>query len=157
MAKLPRRADQERNKKGASLSSGPYEVDMAKSAEIVYVDLYRRAKAAEAKGDPTNAICTKFRMVEEAIKKIIPLDPMNRRYALSGDLSNIFRLHKGRLRICWIASSTLRRSCVLFISETLRKQGDANDPYRVFTKMLRSGELDQYFARLGVKKPFSLL
>jgi mRNA-degrading endonuclease RelE of RelBE toxin-antitoxin system len=133
-------------------TSAPYEVDMSASAEAVYVDLYKRTHKAEAGGDPTNAICTKFRMVEEAIERIIPRDPMNRRYALRDDFSNIYRLQKGRLRICWIASSKLRRVCILFISETQRKEGDVNDPYRMFAKLLMSGELDEHFQKMGVKK-----
>jgi mRNA-degrading endonuclease RelE of RelBE toxin-antitoxin system len=130
-----------------------YKVDLTHSAATVYADLYTRSKAAEGRGDEGNTVCTTFRMVQEAIKITIPRDPLNRSYALSGDLSNIFRLKKGRLRICWIASSKMRRVCVLFISETLRKAGDANDPYRVFAKMVMSGELDEFFAELGVRKP----
>ena len=142
-------------KEGVSSSFGPYEVELAEPAETIYKDLHFRAAEAEAKGDPSNSICTTFRMVQEAIKKIIPADPINRKHALSGSLSNIFRLHKGRLRICWIASSELRKVYILFISETLRKQGDINDPYNVFEKLLKSGKLDGFFSRLGVKKPFS--
>jgi len=138
--------------KSPPTSSAPYDVDMTASAEAVYVDLYARAHEAEANGDPTNAICTKFRMVEEAIERIIPRDPLNKRHALRDDFANIFRLQKGRLRICWIASSKMRRVCILFISETQRKEGDANDPYRMFAKLLMSGELDEHFQRLGVKK-----
>ena len=134
-------------------SSAPYEVLLTESAEKVYVDLYSRAKAAEEKNDPTNAACTTFRMVSETIKNVIPKDPINKRYALTEGLSNIFRIKKGRLRICWIASSKLRKIYVLFISETMRKAGDANDPYRIFEKILMSGELDEFFAKLGVKKP----
>ena len=134
------------------VSQSPYDVDLSASAEAVYVDLYTRAKAAEAKGDHTNAVCTTFRMVEEAIERIIPRDPHNKKHALRDNLSNIFRLQKGRLRICWIASSQMHRVCILFISETLRKEGDANDPYWLFEKMLMSGELDKYFQQMGVKK-----
>ena len=107
---------------------------------------------AEAKGDPTHSVCTTFRMVEEAIERIIPRDPINKRYALREEFSNMYRLQKGRLRICWIASSKMLRVCILFISETQRKEGDANDPYRLFAKLLMSGELDEHFQRLGVKK-----
>src|SRR5262249_40512162 len=133
--------------KPASPALVPYEVDMTASAEAVYTDLYTRAKAAEAGGDPTNAICTTFRMVDEALEKIIPRDPINKRYALRDELSNIYRLKKGRLRICWIANSKMRRVLILFISETQRKEGDANDPYQIFKKLLMSGELDQHFER----------
>lgn len=73
-------------------------------------------------------------------------------YALRNDFSNIFRIQKGQLRTCWIASSKMRRVCILFISETLRKAGDANDPYRVFAKLMVSGELDEHFQQLGLRR-----
>jgi mRNA-degrading endonuclease RelE of RelBE toxin-antitoxin system len=130
-----------------------YEVELSIAAKRTYVDLFERAREAEKRGDPSNKVCTTFRMVTEAIEDIIPRDPLNRSYALRDNLSNTFRLRKGRLRICWIASSVLRRVIVLFISEFMRKAGDANDPYRVFSKLLMSGEMDQYFLELGVKKP----
>jgi mRNA-degrading endonuclease RelE of RelBE toxin-antitoxin system len=90
-------------------------------------------------------------MVREAVRHIIPNDPINRRHALRGDLSNIFRLRKGRLRICWIASSRIRRVCILFISESLRKEGDANDPYVIFQGLLDSGMFDTIIAKYGVR------
>ncbi len=126
---------------------------MTYSAEQVYAGLYRQAKEAEMRGDYTSAHCTTFNMVREAIKKIIPADPLNKRYALTEELSNIFRLHKGRLRICWIASSKHKRILILFISQTLRKDGDVNDPYRIFTRMVVSGQFDEMFHKLGVTLP----
>jgi len=110
---------------------GPYEVDMTASAEAVYTGFYRKSREAEARGDYANSRCTTFRMVREAIREIIPKDPTNKRYALAGELSNTFRIKKGRLRICWLASSKLRRICILYISESVRKQGDIHDPYRL--------------------------
>ena len=126
----------------------PYIVEMTASAEAVYTDLYRKAKAAE-----TSAHATTFNMVREAITMIIPNDPLNKRYALRGKLSNIFRLRKGRLRICWIASSQMRRICILFIAQTLRKEGDANDPYVIFQNLLESGRFDEVMQKLSVKMP----
>jgi mRNA-degrading endonuclease RelE of RelBE toxin-antitoxin system len=92
-------------------------------------------------------------MVREAITTIIPNDPLNKRYALRGKLSNIYRLRKGRLRICWIASSQMRRICILFIAQTLRKEGDANDPYVIFQNLLESGQFDEVMQKLRVKMP----
>lgn len=135
------------------LSPPPYTIEMTASAEAVYVDLYRKAKAAEANGHPESAHCTTFNMVKEAVKTIIPNDPLNKRYALRGKLSNIFRLRKGRLRICWIASSKVRRICILFIAQTLRKDGDANDPYVIFQNLLESGLFDEVMRNLDVRAP----
>ena len=134
-------------------SSLVYEVEMTRSAETVYKDLYRKAKEAELKADYTNSNCTTFDMVKDVVKRIIPGDPINRKYALRGELSNVFRIRKGRMRICWIASSKHRRVCILFISETLRKEGDASDPYVILQQMVDSGTLDALFSQFGVRMP----
>jgi mRNA-degrading endonuclease RelE of RelBE toxin-antitoxin system len=125
---------------------------MTATAEGVYADLYHKCKTAEKLGHSESVHCTTFHMVQEAVKEIIPHDPINKRHALRGHLSNIFRLRKGRLRIIWIASSTMRRICILFISETLRKEGDQNDPYEVFQGQLEAGFFDQALQQLGVKR-----
>jgi len=131
----------------------PYTVEMTASAEAVYVDLYRRAKAAESVNNPSSAHCTTFHMVREAVKIIIPGDPLNKRYALRGKLSNVFRIRKGRLRICWIASSRTRRICILFIAQTLRKEGDPRDPYVLFEKLMEAGHFDRVMKDLQLPKP----
>jgi mRNA-degrading endonuclease RelE of RelBE toxin-antitoxin system len=132
-------------------SSFPYEVDMTATAEAVYVELYRKAKEAESQGNYSSTHVTTFEMIRDAVKRVIPNDPINKKHALRGDLSNIFRLRKGRLRICWIASSKMGRVCILFISETLRKEGDANDPYVILQTMVDSGTFDSLFADFGIR------
>jgi mRNA-degrading endonuclease RelE of RelBE toxin-antitoxin system len=132
----------------------PYTVEMTASAEGVYKSFHKKAKVAEELGHPESEHCTTFRMLQQAIKTIIPRDPLNKDYALRGALSNIFRLRKGRMRIMWIASSKKRRVTILFISETLRKEGDANDPYERFKKLLfTSGEFREALNELGVRIP----
>jgi mRNA-degrading endonuclease RelE of RelBE toxin-antitoxin system len=137
----------------ATTTSALYDVDMTASAEAVYKNLYQLAKAAEGRGDHSSAHITRFDMVKDAIKRIIPSDPISKKHALRGELSNLFRLKKGRMRICWIASSKIRRVCIMFISETLRKEGDANDPYLILQNMVGSGTFDSIFAQFGVKMP----
>jgi mRNA-degrading endonuclease RelE of RelBE toxin-antitoxin system len=132
-------------------SSLPYEVDMTATAEAVYAELHRKAKEAESQGNYSSTHITTFQMIRDAVKRIIPNDPINKNHGLRGDLSNIFRLRKGRLRICWIASSKMRRVCILLISESLRKEGDANDPYVIFQNMIDSGTFDSLFADFGVR------
>ena len=135
------------------LPSGGYDVCLSASAERAYLRFVDLAEKAQRRGDLTNRHCTTLRMVDDALENVIPRDPFNRRYALSGALSNIFRIQKGRLRICWIGSSEYGRICILFISETLRKAGDVNDPYKLLTSLLMSGELDPWFEELGVRNP----
>lgn len=126
---------------------------MTASAEAVYIDLFKKAQVAGKRGDYANAHCTTFNMIRDAIGEAIPSDPLNKNYALSGHLSNIFRVKKGRYRICWIASSQLRRICVLYISESLRKEGDVNDPYKIFAQAVMSGQFNDIFAQFGVRMP----
>jgi len=148
MARTGREGHGERKNAAPSL---PYAVEMTASAEAVYCDFYQKSRLAEDLGHPESAHCTTFRMIQDAVKKIIPRDPLNKSYALRGSLSNIFRLRKGRMRIMWIASSERRRVCILFISETVRKEGDGNDPYEKFKRLLASGSFDEALKELGVK------
>lgn len=134
-------------------SVAAYQVDMTASAEAVYVELRKKCKEAQKKGDYTSSHCTVFNMVRSAIREAIPRDPLNRAYALSGDLSNIYRIKKGRYRICWIASSKVKRICILYISETMRKEGDVSDPYRIFAHAVMSGQFNDIFAKYGVRMP----
>jgi hypothetical protein len=57
----------------------------------------------------------------------------------------------GNAPIAWIASSKMRKVCILLISESLRKEGDANDPYVIFQNMIDSGTFDSLFADFGVR------
>jgi hypothetical protein len=70
-----------------------------------------------------------------------------------GDLKRIFRLHKGRLRICWVGSSEERVIYILFISETLRKEGDASDPYKDLSRLIKAGTFNNLFTKIGMKFP----
>jgi mRNA-degrading endonuclease RelE of RelBE toxin-antitoxin system len=134
-------------------SSAPYEVFFSETAAKVYARLHRKMAEAEARGEMSSAHRTKFRMVEDVVKKVIPFDPLNKRYGLAGPLPRFFRIKKGRHRICWAASSEKRTVCILFISETLRKAGDVDDPYNVFTKLVLSGEFRDVLAKLGFAAP----
>ena len=133
--------------------SAAYDVQLSKAAEAVYERFYQKAAEARDRGDPTSSHYTTLNMIDEVLEQIIPRDPFNKRYALQGVLSGLFRMQKGRLRICWVGNSQLRQVRVIFISETLRKQGDVNDPYRVLTGMLLSGEFNEVFEQLGLPPP----
>jgi len=130
-----------------------YEIELSDSAAEAYGRFYENARAAESRGESTSYHCTALRQIDEALEKIIPYDPFNKRHALVGDLKSIYRLHKGRMRICWIGSSKNRKVCVLFISETPRKAGDTNDPYKILYKRVVTGEFDHLFEMLGMKPP----
>ena len=128
-----------------------WDIQLADPAEAVYKELLRLANEAEVRSDPTNNHCTTLRMVDEVLDKIIPHNPIDRPNALAGNLSNIYRYGKGRIRIFWIASSQKRKVYVLHISDTPRKEGNAYDPYEVFGRMVLSGRFNALFDDLGVR------
>ena len=127
----------------------PFEITLSKYAENAYLGYRDRSHKAEERGETSNYHITAFNMIRDAVR-MIQANPTDSRHALAGDLSGIFRLKKGRMRICWVTSSQRREICILFISETPRKEGDKNDPYAVFTKMVMSGEFKDIFGPLGV-------
>jgi len=131
----------------------PYDVRLSATAEAAYERFFDLAEQARARGDQSSSHITTLKMIDEVIEKIIPRDPFNKRYALHEDLSRIFRYWKGRLRICWMGSSKKRLVYVIFISETLRKGGDLNDPYRILTRLVMSGAFDSVFDELGLERP----
>ena len=135
------------------MAGAQYTVELTPSAERVYSKLYEEAQACIESGDRSNSKVTRFNMVEEALDKIIPHDPFAPDRSLSGPLSGIFRVKKGRLRICYVGSSAHKRIIILYISDTPRKAGDANDPYALFTKLVASGKYDEFFGKLGIRRP----
>lgn len=127
-----------------------YTVELTETAAKVYRKVSREARAGLAAGDTTNAKVMQLRILDEVLDKIIPHAPLDPSRALSGSLSNIFRVKKGRLRVCYIGSSKERRIVVLFIADTPRKEGHRSDPYSVFDKLVQSGVFDEFFEDLGL-------
>jgi mRNA-degrading endonuclease RelE of RelBE toxin-antitoxin system len=146
----PQKAIPEKTKAAGS-SSAPYDVEFSEQAFKVYQNLQQRMQDAEKRGESCSSHHTVFRMVEDAIKNFIPRHPIDKNYGLTGPLSKFFRIKKGRHRICWAASSEHRKVCILFISETMRKAGDANDPYKVFQKLVESGHFDHLLGHFGTE------
>jgi mRNA-degrading endonuclease RelE of RelBE toxin-antitoxin system len=129
--------------------AAPYDVEFSETAFEMYRNLHQKMLEAEKRGDKSSSHHTVFRMIEDAIKNFIPRHPVDKQFGLTGPLAKFFRIKKGRHRICWAASSQNRKVCILFISETMRKAGDANDPYRIFEKLVQSGQYDHFLSKLG--------
>ena len=119
----------------------PYRVTLTESASKVYLELEERNHEALKNDDPTNQHCTSFRMVDEAIRTLIPSDPANKKYALHAPLTDLYRISKGRTRIAWVVDTTHREILIVYISDTPRKEGDKNDPYVVLNAMAKAGYL----------------
>ncbi len=114
--------------------------------------MYKDAQACIKRGDEGNSKVKQLRIVDEVLDKLIPHDPFAPERGLSGLLSGIYRIKKGCLRICCAGNSKSHKITVLYISDTPRKQGDSNDPYRVLTKLVKSGKFDSLMDDLGIKK-----
>lgn len=131
----------------------PYSIQLTPEAEETYRDIARRARKPAAEGDHANTRVKMLRLVDELIDKIIPHDPFDTSRALSGDLKGIFRVKKGRLRICYVGSSVDRVITILYIADQPRKAGDKNDPYAILTKLVGSGRFDEFYKALGLPQP----
>lgn len=129
-----------------------YTVELTPTAEAAYRRIHEEAQPHVAAGRTNHAKVKLLRLVDDCLDNLIPHEPLSSQRALSGKLSNIYRVKKGRLRICYIASSQRLRILVLYIAETPRKEGDKNDPYLLFTTAVESGQFDPFFAKLGVRK-----
>lgn len=134
-------------------SPPPYKVSLVKSAEEYYLQLKKLHDEADAKGDTTNQHCTTFRMVDDAIRKLIPSDPKNRKYALHKPLDGFYRIAKGRMRIAWAVHPSAREVMVIFISTEPRRDGDVSDPYAILNSMAKAGALDKIMSEWMALKP----
>lgn len=127
-----------------------YTIELTDVAEEVYSRIVRDAEACQKRGDRGNSKVKLLRIIDEVLDKIIPYDPFAPERALSGSLSGIYRVKKGRLRICYVGDSHTKRITVLYISDTPRKEGDSRDPYKVLTRLVKSGKFDDLLDGLGV-------
>jgi hypothetical protein len=55
----------------------------------------------------------------------------------------MYRIAKGRLPVAWTVEPDLKEILILYISDTLRKEGDQRDPYVVLSAMAKAGYLTQ--------------
>lgn len=133
--------------------AGQYAVELTKTAQATYERIYDDAQACLDKGDESNSKVKLLRVIDDAIDKLIPHDPFNPERALQGPLSNIFRVSKGRTRICYAGSSKAKKIFILYISDTPRKSGDVHDPYAIFTRLVLSGKFNAVFSELGIRMP----
>jgi len=123
------------------------------TAESAYREIHEQAQEQLDKGNTGSPKVKLLRLIDDCIDKIIPADPLAKERALSGALSGLFRVKQGRTRICYCASSKHNTITILYISETLRKEGDKNDPYAIFTGIVMSGRYDEVFEKLGLRRP----
>src|SRR5437868_3247116 len=86
-----RKPKRDKNSRMYSGMPDRYSVELSETAQKVYGRMFEEAHACIEAGNETNSKVTRFRMVDEALDKIIPHDPLARDRALAGPLSGIFR------------------------------------------------------------------
>jgi len=108
----------------------------------------------KALANPNGAHAAYYESVVKIVKEVIAnpdlsISPQN---MLKSSLAGVLRVKVGkRYRVFYLASSTRGRAIVLLFG--YRKNGDKNDAYRVFERLLHRGVFDAYFTELGVGKP----
>ena len=81
--------------------------------------------------------------IRAADQTIIPENPNKPEYRLKGDLKKFRRYKQGlkRYRLFFCFASTQPIILYLYLNEAkhLRKQGDKNDPYEIFARLVNNG------------------
>ena len=92
-----------------------------------------------------------FLGVRDAVSEIVPRNPEDPNFLLSGPLAK-FRRVKGRglpkrYRLFFVFSNSAKVIIFLYLNDerTLRKEGSPDDPYVIFTRMVQRGEIGADF------------
>jgi toxin YhaV len=96
----------------------------------------------------THATVKLYTAMMEAIKEKVPLDPRASHFALTGALQKYGRVKKmglpERYRLFFRVIKTEERKAIFILWLGYpRKQGDKNDCYKVFTRLVRRGEFPE--------------
>lgn len=102
--------------------------------------LYKQLPREQYICHPTIKLLARMRKADQ---EIIPCDPNKKDYFLKGELGK-FRRYKqglGRYRIIFCFSNTPSIIVYLYVNNEncLRKDGDKNDPYNEFARLLEKG------------------
>lgn len=94
--------------------------------------------------------------IRNADQRIIPGNPNKPEYRLKGDLKKFRRYKKGlkRYRLFFCFSSTPPIILYLYLNEAkhLRKQGDKNDPYKIFARLVNNGTFSHDPAEVKIQQ-----
>ena len=130
-----------------------YTVELTRTAEKSYAELYTRAQACLGKGDKKHPAVLAFTDVEQAIDIILPYNPCVPERALAGTLSDIYCLPLRNLTVSYLVHET--RSVVVVLT-IVRKAADATTQTQLANAM-ESGELDGLMQELGIESPLGRL
>lgn len=114
-----------------------------------YRELLARVQTLKANLEPddykTHATVKLFAAITVGIESKIPSDPFAAHFALTGTLKRYSRMKKmglpGRYRLFFrVFDTTEMKAIVILWLGYPRKEGDKNDCYEVFAKMVNRGE-----------------
>ena len=107
----------------------------------------------KAEKNPAGRDATAYRTFANLFKErlVDPQIAFDVQYALRDDLKPTRRVRHGRLRVFYIAST--KHKAVIGLMIGYRKEGHRKDAYRVFKKVVRSGEFDKLYEELEQDPP----
>lgn len=127
---------------------GPFFLERLNALHMEVKALAQRKTPAEFRAHPTVKLLAS---VVRLVTAIIPQDPDAAAYRLSGDLAKFRRVKKQglppRYRIFFAFSTRTKSIIFLYLNDesTIRKEGDKNDVYEAFRRMIRRGEIGEDF------------
>jgi hypothetical protein len=121
------------------VSFGPYRVILTATAQATYEQMFERSLAAEANNALTRNHVLEFRLVDDAIRRLIPANPGDKNYALADPLVGLFRMQRGRTRICWMIRPHNRLVLILFLADAPKSEADIDDPNKVLSHLVKAG------------------
>jgi toxin YhaV len=125
--------------------------------DLQYQELLARIQALKTNLSPddykTHATVKLFMAVTIGIESKIPSDPFASHFALTGALKRYSRMKKmglpGRYRLFFrVFDTTEMKAIVILWLGYPPKEGDKNDCYAVFTKMVNRGEFPEEVSEL---------
>ena len=129
-----------------------YVVDITETAQRVYERVYAEAEACRINGDLTNSKVDLLRWLDDAIDTELLHDPFCQSRSLEG-VAALYQYSGSKLRIGYTGSKHSPLITILYICDTLRKEGRASDPHSELMRMIRTGQIDHVFDKLGLREP----
>lgn len=120
----------------AAASADPYSVRLTPTAKAGYARLYQKAVTATAKDDPSKL---NLRLVEDAISRLIPASPDDKRYALTVPFAGVYRMKRGQTMICWMIQHSLRNVLVMYLEDAPTSAASIHERTRILATLVNAG------------------
>lgn len=120
------------------VSPNPYRVILTATSQAAYEAMYALSVSESASAATKNAHA-EFRLIEDAVQRLIPANPADKRYALGEPLAGAFRMQRGHTRICWISNQRGRLVVILSIVKAPKSEADVKDADEILSRLVKAG------------------